>query len=77
VPRVIGGRRPAGGIAQNGRRRIAQNGIQVSSSANALVKGDTVSGNWYTPSSHTACSLLFFQARGVKKYANNLFANET
>ena len=55
---------------------IAQNGIQVSFGASATVKGNTVSGNWYTPRDWVACGLLFYQAAGVKQSANNLFANE-
>jgi len=56
---------------------IAQNGIQISAGASALVKGNTVSGNWYTPATVTACGLLFFQAGGVKQQMNNLFDNQT
>jgi len=55
---------------------IAQNGIQVSSGASATIKGNTVSGNWYTPKAFVACGLLFFDAGGVKQSANNLFGNE-
>ena len=55
---------------------IAQNGIQVGYGASALVRGNTVSGNNYTPTSYTACGLLFFEAAGVKQQANSLFANE-
>jgi hypothetical protein len=55
---------------------IAQNGIQVSGGATALIKGNTVSGNWYTPKSFVACGLLFFDANGVKQQGNNLFDNE-
>jgi hypothetical protein len=56
---------------------IAQNGIQVSFGAAATVKGNTVSGNWYTPRSNTACGVLYYQAAGVRQQANNLFGNET
>jgi hypothetical protein len=56
---------------------IAQNGIQISFGASATVTGNTVSGNWYTPASFTACGLLFFDANGVKQSKNNLFDNET
>jgi hypothetical protein len=56
---------------------IAQNGIEIASSASALVKGNTVSGNWYTGPTYTACGLLFYQAGGVKQQANSLFANQT
>jgi hypothetical protein len=56
---------------------IAQNGIQISFGATANVTGNTVSGNWYTPKSYTACGLLFYQAGGVKQSGNTLFDNET
>ena len=56
---------------------IAQNGIQISYGASALVRGNTVSGNWYTPATVTACGLLFYQADGVKQQANHLFDNQT
>jgi hypothetical protein len=56
---------------------IAQNGIQISYGATAIVRGDTVSGNWYTPAGTTACGLLLYQAAGVKTQMNSLFANET
>lgn len=55
---------------------IAQNGIQVGFGASALVRGNSVSGNYYTPTSWTACGLLFYEAAGVKQQANTLFANE-
>jgi hypothetical protein len=55
---------------------IAQNGIQISFGATAVVRGNTVTGNWYTPASYTACGLLLYQANGVKTGANSLFANE-
>ena len=56
---------------------IAQNGIQISYRATGLVTGNSVSGNWYTPATWTACGLLFYQAGGVKQKANTLFANQT
>jgi parallel beta helix pectate lyase-like protein len=55
---------------------IAQNGIEVAAGATAVVKGNTVTGNWYTPRSFVACGLLFFQAGGVKQQGNTLSANE-
>jgi len=55
---------------------IAQNGIQISFGATALVRGNSVSGNWYTPAGTIACGLLLFEAGGVKQQMNNLFANE-
>jgi hypothetical protein len=56
---------------------IAQNGIQVSYGASGTVTGNTVSANWYTGPTYTACGLLFYQAGGVKQNANNLFNNQT
>ena len=55
---------------------IAQNGIQISFGATATVRGNTVSGNWYTPADTVACGLLLFDASGVKTQMNTLFANE-
>ncbi len=55
---------------------IAQNGFQISRGASATVKGNTVSGNWYTPVSYVACGILLYQASGVKASGNTLFANE-
>jgi hypothetical protein len=55
---------------------IAQNGIQISYGAAALVRGNTVSRNWYTPAGTEACGLLIYQATGVKQQMNNLFDNE-
>jgi len=55
---------------------IAQNGIQVSYGAKAVVKGNTASGNWYTPSSYIACGFLIYQAGGVSASSNNFFNNE-
>ncbi len=55
---------------------IAQNGIQVGFGGSATIKGNTVSGNWYTPVSDVACGVLLFQANGVKASSNTLFANE-
>ena len=55
---------------------IAQNGIQVGFGATATVKGNTSSGNWYTPASDVACGILFFEAGGVKASNNTLFDNE-
>jgi hypothetical protein len=55
---------------------IAQNGIQISFGASATVKGNTVSGDNYTPTSYVACGLLLYQAGGVKASGNILFDNE-
>jgi hypothetical protein len=56
---------------------IAQNGIQFSYGASALVKGNMVSGNSYTPRDWVACGLLLYQASGVKQSGNTLSGNET
>jgi hypothetical protein len=56
---------------------IAQNGIQISFGATAIVRSDTVSANWYTPSGVTACGVLLFKASGVTTKMNSLFDNET
>ncbi len=55
---------------------IAQNGIQIGFGATATVKGNTSSGNWYTPTTDIACGILFFDAGGVKASNNTWFANE-
>lgn len=55
---------------------IAQNGIQISRGASALVRSNSVSGNWYTGPSYVSCGLLFYQAGGVKQQSNDLFANQ-
>ena len=55
---------------------IAQNGIQISFGATALVRGNSVSENWYTPDGTIACGLLLYQANGVKTGQNRLFDNE-
>jgi len=54
----------------------AQNGIQVGFGATASVRGNTVSGNDYTPKSFVACGLLLFEADGVRASANTYSANE-
>jgi hypothetical protein len=55
---------------------IAQNGIQVGFGATAIVKGNTLSMNNYTPDSYVACGLLLYQADGVKASKNTFSANE-
>lgn len=55
---------------------IAQNGIQVGFGATATVKGNSASGNWYTPASDIACGFLIYQADGVNASSNNFFNNE-
>jgi parallel beta helix pectate lyase-like protein len=54
---------------------IAQNGIQIGFGGSASIRGNSVSGNFYT-GPDVACGLLFFEADGVKQQANTLFANE-
>lgn len=55
---------------------IASNGIQVGFGATAIVKNNSASGNWYTPTSDIACGLLIYQADGVHASSNNFFNNE-
>jgi hypothetical protein len=55
---------------------IAQNGVVMLSGATGLIKGNTISGNFYTPKSTVACGLLFVDAGGVKQQANSFSANE-
>jgi len=54
----------------------AQNGIQVSFGATALVSSNTISKNFYTPKAYDACGLLICQADGVKIGRNTFSANE-
>ena len=54
----------------------AQNGIQVAYGATAVIRGNTVSGNDYTPKSYVACGLLLYQAGGVRASGNTYFGNE-
>src|SRR5262249_16228075 len=56
---------------------IAQNGVVVLSGATALIKGNTISGNWYTGPSWTAYGLLFIEAKGVKQQANSFAGNQS
>ena len=55
---------------------IAQNGIQVGFGATAIVKGNTASGNSYSPPSDIACGFLIYKADGVSASSNNFFNNE-
>lgn len=54
---------------------IAQNGIQVGFGGRAVVEGNSVSGNDYTPASWVACGILLFEADGVKTRRNSLDGN--
>jgi hypothetical protein len=56
---------------------IAQNGIQVSFGGSGVVRGNSVSGNDYTPAGTTSCGVLLFDAGGVKVQDNKYTANET
>ena len=53
---------------------IAQNGIQVSSGAAAIISGNAVSDNTYTGGFWTSCGILYYDAGGVKAMRN--FVNE-
>jgi hypothetical protein len=55
---------------------IAQNGIQVSYGATALLRGNRVTGNRYTPKRWVACGLLYYRANGVRASRNHLRGNE-
>jgi hypothetical protein len=55
---------------------IAQNGIQIGFGATAEIRGNSVSGNDYTPKDTESCGILYFQADGVKASQNQLRDNE-
>jgi hypothetical protein len=55
---------------------IAQNGIQVSYGATAILRENAVTGNWYSPKAWLACGVLFYDAGGVRQQANHVFKNE-
>ena len=55
---------------------IAQNGIQVSYGATAMVAGNTIGSNFYTPKTYVACGVLIYQADGVKLGKNTFSGNE-
>ena len=52
---------------------IGQNGIQVSFGATALVESNTISDNFYSPKSVTACGLIIYKAGGVLIEKSNTF----
>ena len=56
---------------------IAQNGVVILDKATALIKGNSISGNWYTPTSYTAYGLLIIDAKGVKQQSNSFVDNES
>lgn len=55
---------------------IAQNGIQIGFGATAVVRGNAMSGNDYTPKSYVSCGLLFYRADGVRASNNAFSMNE-
>ncbi len=55
---------------------IAQNGVVILSKATALVKGNSISGHWYTPTTYTSYGLLLIDAKGVKQQSNSFLDNE-
>jgi parallel beta-helix repeat protein len=55
---------------------IAQNGIQVSFDGSGVVRGNSVSGNDYTPAGTTSCGILLFSAGGAKVQDNKYRDNE-
>jgi len=58
--------------------RVAQNGIQISDGADAVVSGNLVSGNVYTPADTDAAGIYVVDNVGGKVLVthNNLFGNE-
>jgi parallel beta-helix repeat protein len=55
---------------------IAQNGIQVSSGANALILHNVVSGNVYTPQTFASTDILLFSPGSVIIVGNRLTASD-
>ena len=55
---------------------IAQNGVVILDKATALIKGNSISDNWYTPTTYTSYGLLIIDAKGVKQQANSFLDNE-
>ena len=55
---------------------IAQNGVVILDKATGLIKGNSISGNWYTPTTYTSYGLLIIDAKGVKQQANSFLDNE-
>jgi Right handed beta helix region len=56
---------------------IAQNGVVILDKATALIKGNSISGNWYTPKDYVAYGLLLIDSTGVKQQSNSFLDNET
>lgn len=55
---------------------IAQNGIQVSGGADALIQGNTVTGNVYIPDTTVSTGVLFFGPGNVEIIDNTLDGND-
>jgi nitrous oxidase accessory protein NosD len=55
---------------------IAQNGIQVSGGADALIQGNTVTGNVYIPDTVVSTGVLFFGPGDVQIIDNSLDGND-
>ena len=55
---------------------IAQNGVVILDKATALIKGNSIAGHWYTPTTYTSYGLLLIDAKGVKQQSNSFLDNE-
>ncbi len=55
---------------------IAQNGIQLGFGATGHVRGNTVSGNWYTPEDFVATGILLFEASNAVILDNSVFESQ-
>ena len=56
---------------------ITQNGVVILDEATALIKGNRISDNWYTPATGwTAYGLLIIDAKGVKQQSNSFLDNQ-
>jgi parallel beta-helix repeat protein len=53
---------------------IAQNGIQISGGATGRLSNNSISDNFYTPKSYTACGVLIYKAGGLLVDKNNSFS---
>ena len=53
---------------------IGQNGIQVSRGATARLGGNTISNNYYSPKSVTACGVIIYKAGGVLIEKTNTYS---
>jgi hypothetical protein len=48
----------------------------IVSGASALIDGNTIKDNWYTPATNEAYGILLIDAAGVTKKQNKMFGNE-